>query len=324
MSHDNHPVILVTDIGGTNSRFAVFSVRNNQLNMEQRGHIPTDSVNSIRDLILTLLETNDKDYPPSSFTSVVIAAAGPVKDNRFCDPPNIPWKIDREDIDPLFETSKIFLINDFVAQAHSCLSRIAEDALLVKDGTSDPNATIAVLGPGTGLGKGILVKDPESGRVSGIPSEGGHANYPPENEEELAVTDFLKKKHGTEYATMEHMVRGDGLSSIMEFYSGKKLKPEEISKLLEQGQHPEVARMYTKAIATVCRCFSLETLCMGGLFIAGGVLAKNTYLVETPDFIRIFTNSATQSAFLQKVPVRLITSDDSGLWGAAQYGLGRM
>lgn len=331
--------ILVTDIGGTNSRFAIFTCNSGgnsgEISLENKIVFPTSSVSSISELFKLFLASELSETCISCLEAIVVAAAGPVTDGRYCDPPNIPWKIDIEDLRVFFEPSqKILLINDFVAQAFSCISPLGKTAETIKEGTRNPRGTIAVLGPGTGLGKSILVntapnKTPNSNDEAveqnfiGVPSEGGHTNYPVENEQELKLAQFICKKHDVSYATMEQVISGDGLSSIMEFLSGKPYSPEETSKLLTKGEFPEVKEIYMGAIAKICRCFALETLCSGGLYIAGGVIAKNRYLVESEIFTSIFMDAPTQGPFIEKVPVFILSSDDSGLWGAAQYGLKR-
>jgi glucokinase len=320
--------ILVSDIGGTNSRFAFFRKSGNELSPEKKITLKTSAFKSFNALLEEFynsqkeneLQENElqENKLLSSIDSLVIAAAGPVSDGRYCDPPNIPWKIDLHDVFQFFPSATAHLVNDFIAQAYATVSSLAEDALVIKEGVSS-KGTIAVLGPGTGLGKALLVPDEKRNIFIGVPSEGGHSNYPCENNEELALSEHIKKKHGASYATMEQFVSGDGLHSMMQHYTGLDLSPEEISHQLSSGKYPEVSTAYTRSIARICRCFALETLCTGGLFIAGGVIAKNPYLVQNNEFINIFSESDTQSDFLSKVPVSLLVSDDSGLWGAAAY-----
>jgi glucokinase len=71
----------------------------------------------------------------------------------------------------------------------------------------------------------------------------------------------------------------------------------------------------------VCRNYALETLSLGGLYIAGGVAARTPELITHEIFATEFRSSPTMSKILEKIPVFLITNEESGLWGAALLGL---
>ena len=57
------------------------------------------------------------------------------------------------------------------------------------------------------------------------------------------------------------------------------------------------------------------------MYIAGGVAARTPALVTHPEFAREFRLSDSYRELLGQIPVRLIADQDSGLWGAAVYGL---
>jgi glucokinase len=314
--------LLVSDIGGTNSRFAIFSYdssNKHSYKLVHRESIKTGQVDSITSLLNVFLEKNKNDSL-SKLNNIVIAAAGPVTNGEFCDPPNIPWSIDINDVRKIFPSLRVSLINDFLAQAYACLSPVSANAVTIKNGFH-VEGTIAVLGPGTGLGKAVLVRPSSDMDYLGIPSEGGHSNYPAETKEEFEFVKFMTKKHKYQYPSFEDVLSGRGLVDIMEFMTSKKCTPEEVSKSLLSGDHPKVSAFYTKSIARACRCFALETYATGGMFLAGGVLSKNLNLIQAPDFIKTFIDSPTQKNFLEKVEIKLLDFDDSGLWGAAWYGL---
>ena len=54
------------------------------------------------------------------------------------------------------------------------------------------NAPIAMIGAGTGLGFGILVKNLNSKYYEVYPSEGGHQDFAPQNETEWEFLKFLQ------------------------------------------------------------------------------------------------------------------------------------
>ena len=62
-------------------------------------------------------------------------------------------------------------------------------------------------------------------------------------------------------------------------------------------------------------------LSTGGLYIAGGLAARTPAIVSHGEFCREFRLSATMKDLLAVMPVYLMTDQESGLWGAARFGL---
>jgi glucokinase len=198
------------------------------------------------------------------------------------------------------------------------VSPIAENAEQILNGTARPHSAIAVVGAGTGLGKAALIPD-QSGRLVGMPSEGGHTTFAPESAREFEFQAQLTKKLGKEYLVWDDVVSGRGLSHIHAFLTGETLTPAEVAQGFNASS--ETLEWAARLYGRVSRNFVLETLAMGGLYIAGGVAAKNPVLISHEAFERSFRSSAAHAALLEAVPVFLIDNEESGLWGAAYYGL---
>ncbi len=130
---------------------------------------------------------------------------------------------------------------------------------------------------------------------------------------------FVGKKTNLKQITENIVVSGRGLKLIHSFLTGEKLTPEEITKRL--SEYPETLRWMARFYGRVCRDFAMNILCLRGLYIAGGIAARNPEIVMNPVFAEEFINSETMSHILKDIPVYLITDQDSGLWGAAVYGM---
>jgi len=78
-----------------------------------------------------------------------------------------------------------------------------------------------------------------------------------------------------------------------------------------------IARFYGR----VCRDFALNTLCFGGLYISGGLAARNPEIIYHPCFIEEFFACEKMSHILKQIPIYHIKNQDIGLWGAAFYGV---
>lgn len=306
--------ILAADIGGTNSRFAHFRANNaGELELNSHVWLKTAAAKSFADLLQNL---RDSDFPfdPRQADIVGIAIAGPITKGVRGNPPLIPWEVDitRAKLDYGFQRS--ILINDFVAQAFSCISPLGKDAETILTGIPEPLSTIAVIGAGTGLGKAILVPD-DRGGYSAAPSEGAHACFPFVGEREFAFQRFLISSRRTHYATYNYVVSGSGLTAIHEFLTGSHLEPAQVVD--EFPRYPETLSWAAMFYGRACRDFALETLSRGGLYVAGGIAARNPDIVLHESFKNEFHDSDAMSAVLAHLPVFLIRDQNSGLWGTA-------
>jgi glucokinase len=306
--------ILAADIGGTNSRFAHFTLdEKDTLVLNDTRWLETRKSTSLSHL-LGLLNQSEFSWPVDQSDIAVLAVAGPIINGVYSNPPNIPWDIDLSGDLENFIPMRCFLINDFVAQAYACRSPIIHSARRIIPGQIDPSAPLAVIGAGTGLGMAALVPDGDGGYVA-VPSEGGHCVFPFESPAEFEFMQFVMDELNAPYVETEFIVSGRGLSLIHQYLAGKKLTPAEVSAAVAQDSETIewAARFYGRA----CRNYALQVLARGGVYIAGGVAAKMPILISHPAFERQFTNSKTMATMLQKIPVYLNTNEESGLWGAA-------
>ncbi len=309
--------ILAADIGATNSRFAHFSGTDSQsVTLHESKWFETQKMSSLREL-LSAVTSSGLSLKPADADIVAIGVAGPIEQGGFSQPPYISWPIDLRNASVDFSIKRYVLINDFVAQAYACRSPLGKSAVVIKSGTSDPEGTVAVIGAGSNLGKAILV--PDDGAFLALPSEGGHISFPPENERELDFVKFVLQEIGDTYLTCNNVISGKGIAFIHHFLTGEKLPPQEVTKRF--GEDSETLIWASRFYGRICRNFALDTLSQGGLFIAGGVAAKVPLLVKHTAFLEEFERSPTHSKLLKKIPIYLMTNEESGLWGAAFCGM---
>ncbi len=310
-------LILSADIGGTNSRFAVFSTNSGDLSLLGSTWFKSTEVASFKELLLKLVESPLATYL-EKIDSIVIAGAGPVEKGEVCSPPNISWKIFKADLNLHFPRASKYLINDFLAQAYSSISKCGRESVVIKEGLKKEGA-IGVIGAGTGLGKAYLTSI--NGRYVGFPSEGGHAPFAVKRQEELEYVKFLSSKLGRAQISWEDVSAGKSFSYLYEFFYSKVARPAEVSNLIKSGEADLVLKAYSRIIGRICMAYGLEVLATGGIYIAGGVLAKNMNILEDEGFLEEFLDTETQKSLIQDIPIYLIDNEDSGLWGGAQYSL---
>ena len=119
--------LLTADIGGTNSRFSLFSYRDGELSL--RGSIVISSqVESFAALLDTLFTCWPVEWTELGRASMLaFAAAGPVRDGRI-EMTNAAFAVEEEQCRHFFPDARVRLMNDFEAQAWACLSPVFAEA----------------------------------------------------------------------------------------------------------------------------------------------------------------------------------------------------
>jgi glucokinase len=192
-----------------------------------------------------------------------------------------------------------------------------------------------LIAAGTGLGMAMLVSEGSSYRVS--PSEGGHVDFAPCSEEQVALWRFLAARYGR--VSVERVVAGPGLVNIYEFLKQDGMdEPDWLARQLEEmpdkaaviahaGARGE-ADICVKALDIFLSCYgaaagnlALMALATGGLYIGGGIAPKLLKSFPQGNFMAAFTNKGRFSGMLAEVPVRIILEPRTALRGAARAAL---
>ncbi len=312
--------ILAADIGGTNSRFAAFTLEAGALRHGQSVWLPTSQSTSFAHLLEQLGEA---DFPcmPHLADMVVLAVAGPVEDGRRAELANIPWDIDLDDLSPDKGCTTAILINDFMAQAYACLSPASTGTVCILPGTPIPDTPKAIMGAGTGFGHALIL-EPSPGTVVAIPSEGGHALFPFVNNEEMEFAQFLMAETGRSRVVGDMVVSGTGIRTLHAFFTGERISAREVTARLTPDS--PVLSWFARFFGRACHDFVLKTLARGGLYLTGGVASGNPAIVRHPAFAEEFLDSDRYRHMLSTIPVQLNINEEFGLWGAAQLGAMRL
>ncbi|MBP1748277.1 MAG: Glucokinase [Deltaproteobacteria bacterium] len=309
--------IIAVDIGGTNSRFAHFRVEDaGELSYVSGFWLKTHSASSLGDLIEKARETGSfaRDM---SWDAMVLAVPGPVKGKTYATLANVPWTVDVSGLRDRAPDTRIFLINDFVAQAFACPIKEHLETRTIRAGNAENGANIAIIGAGTGLGHCALALT-DGATFLPLPSEAGHAAFPFYGKTETDYCDYLLDRTAAEYPFGDIVVSGPGLAHLHSFLTGRLLTPPEV--VAEINPDSQTTVLFARFYARAARNYALAVLALGGLHIAGGVAMKNPFLVANEHFIREFSDSPHFGPILENIPITLILSEDSGLWGAAHYG----
>ena len=319
--------ILASDIGGTNGRFAHFSYdsETKELILVQTIWLPymasTASENEFS--IFNLLEQVNFDIAVDNFDIFSFAIAGPVT-GRKARLANNPLTIDLDDLERRFKGRPIKLLNDFAAQAYAVLSPLGTSYMTVRDGVENATAPLAILGAGTGLGSAYIVRSVSStGEVTSMvmPSENGHSAFAPQNRKEMDLSEFVKSHLNVSYVIVEDVLSGSGLSLLHEFLTGEKLTPPQVAEGFSSGKHTETLSWFAGFYGRAARDYTLELMAIGGMFISGGIAIKNPQIITHEAFLANYTDTPIAYNFLKDVPIKLMNSEDNGLWGAAEFAV---
>lgn len=236
-----------------------------------------------------------------------LAVAGPVWERR-AEITNLHWTIDAG----AFDIPRVLLINDFHAVALGVPLLGGDDLVSLHEGKRDRSQPMAILGAGTGLGQAFLAH----GEV--ITSEGGHQDFAPQDEEQARLFLHLHQIYG--HVSWERVVSGMGLVNIFTFLGGEELDPADIARLADEGD--ERARrafaIFVDAYGAEAGNMGLRVLARGGVFLAGGIAAKNVAWFTDGKFVEAFLRKGRFRELMETIPVDLIVNEQVGLIGAAE------
>jgi glucokinase len=267
--------------------------------------------------------------------SACFAVAGPVI-HQQAEVTNLHWQMEAGALQTEFDIRSVTLINDFYAVALGVPALGADDLLSLNEGLRDRTAPIAILGAGTGLGEAAVIPLGDSWRV--VPSEGGHADFAPQNDEQIELLRTLQRRYG--HVSYERIVSGMGLTNIFTFlrdwkYGGETTKsdhgdemeslPAKIAAMAAGGD--PLARhtfeMFVDVYGAEAGNMALRLLARGGVFLAGGIAAKNPRWFTDGRFMDAFTGKGRFREMLHEIPVDLITNAKVGLLGAVEMAAKR-
>lgn len=320
--------VLAGDIGGTNARLALVLLEGTSARIVFDRTYRSDRYGGLVPIAEEFLAA----APPSLEAPVhaCFAVAGPVRDGRVR-ATNLSWLLDERSLATGTGIPSVRLINDFAAVARGLL-RVPDSGLVrLHEGRADPDGVIAVLGPGTGFGHGMLVGP--RGHRAVLSSEAGHAALAPADEIEWAFVQRLREQYG--HASWERLVSGPGLVELYRFLAEREPRKAsaEVRAALESGEAaPAITRAgleatddlavetldrFVRALAVQAGNFALSVYATGGVYIAGGIAPRVLPRLKEPDFIRHFLNKGRLSPLLEGVPVHVVTETRVGLLGAA-------
>lgn len=325
MSHN----ILIGDVGGTNVRLQLVRLFHEDHSCERALTLKDLTVfnpqaeKSFVDCVNKfLVGVPDEDKPSIG----VVGIAGAVVNNTVSAVNISHWgTTDGNDIAMTLGMKKMIFINDFIAAAYGVATLTDYDVKSI-DGSpvekqEGPCSIKLIMGPGTGLGAGLLVKGPEFDSLyHPFPTEGGHTDMCIRTQEDFDLRQFaleyietsenIENKRGkrkTDRVSVESVCAGPAIPLIYSFMKkqypdlktelesgGEDRQPKAFEQIVSkdiisfamESKDPlcmKVVEKFTEILANEVGNSALKTMPYGGIYLIGGVIhGIFDHLVSSP------------------------------------------
>jgi glucokinase len=176
-------MLLAGDLGGTKTILALFPTDGDARTPVVQARYSSRDFPSLARMLDAFLAEHDAAIDAASF-----AVAGPVIAGK-ADVTNLSWVISEQGLRARLGDIPVRLVNDLQATAYAIPALTPDDLQTLHPGEAEPEGALAVIAPGTGLGEAYLVWD--GNRYRAYASEGGHTDFAPRNELEMALLRYL-------------------------------------------------------------------------------------------------------------------------------------
>lgn len=335
--------MLLADIGGTHVRLALRDGPDQPVRHHRK--FATADFDSLADVIAAWAAdidrrvdpevdpTVDSDFDPQAgpggagadrppFARAVVALAAPLEDGpiRLT---NEDFVIDAAEVARRFAPCRVHLMNDFEAQAWSLPTLGEGDYRLLGPKAPAGNRTMAVLGPGTGLGCAGLIRTP-AGRWLPLAGEGGHMTLAAQTPLEAEVIAVARREYP--HISAERFVSGTGLPLLyrsLAIVRGETADPaqdtgEEIGKAIgTSALAAATIDLFGALLGGFAGNVALVMGARGGVWIAGGIAPALYDALAASPFRARFEDKGRFRPYLEAIGTAVVTRPDPALDGMA-------
>ena len=327
-------MILAGDIGGTKTVLSLFALVEGELRAVRESSFPSREHATFESILDGFLQGGERgDVEIACF-----GVAGPVTAG-YVRTTNLPWLLEEHALERHLGCRRVKLLNDLEAAAYGMLSLGTSEQLVLNEG--DPArrpGNCAVIAAGTGLGEAFLYWDGEHHHP--IASEGGHASFAPNGEQEIALLRYLNAKLDG-HVSFERILSGRGLANVYEFLRDTGFADEPawlaerlaagdasaaISAIGLAGEHPlciEALRLFTSIYGSEAGNLALKCVA-AEVFVGGGIAPKIAPAMQSGAFLDAFLAKGRFGAFNRGIRVTIALDPKVPLKGAAAYARRRL
>jgi len=310
--------IVAADIGGTHARFALAEIGSSgAISLGEPVKLRTADYASFQGAWDEFGRRSGTDLPGD----LAIAFAGPVG-AEVLKLTNHPWMISRPILTDRLGAQRITIVNDFAAVGHA-VAALPHEHFRSICGPDEPlpRGVISIVGPGTGLGVALLIRDGEDYRV--VATEGGHVDFAPLDPIEDRI--LVQLRRNFRRVSVERVASGRGLWNLYEAIAGIEGRP---MALLDEQALWTAALDGSDATASTALdrlCLSLGSIAgdialaqgASAVVIGGGVGLRLADVLPKSGFRDRFIAKGRFQQQMNEMPVKLVTYPEPGLFGAA-------
>jgi glucokinase len=311
--------IVAVDLGGTHARFAIAEVESGRVvRLGEECTLKAAEHSSFQSAWAAFRAELGRPLPRAAG----IALAGPVQGEAL-KLTNNQWVIRPARIPEELGAERFTLVNDFGAVGHA-VAQLGEthfSHLCGPDRALPEEGLISIVGPGTGLGVAQLLR--RDGRDHVIATEGGHVGFAPLDSLEDQILARLRDRHGR--VSAERVASGPGLANLYEALAaiegaGMRFKDEKAlwDAALAGGDGLAAAAfdLFCRSLGAVAGDIALAQGAQA-VVIGGGLGRRLADRLPRSGFRDRFIAKGRFEQRMEALPVRIITYEQPGLFGAA-------
>jgi glucokinase len=342
-------LLLAGDIGGTSTRLRLAPIEDWRSHQWERTYASPD----FPDLAPIVQQFLAELAVPGEVVAACFAVAGPVV-NGVAKLQNLAWQLEVDRLTRSLNIPNIQLINDFAAVSYGLAHLRSDELHVLQAGEYVADAPQVVIGAGTGLGQGYLI--PSGGKYQVLASEGGHSDFAARTPLEFELVEYLMERDDLDHVSYDRLVSGRGIVNMYRFLRDRQLLTASpltdeptIAAAVQQWEQTTVAdranltdpavliaqaaqagtsalaraamQMFVSAYGAEAGNLALKFLPRGGLYIAGGIAAKNLALLTDGTFMAAFGQKGRMRSLVAQIPVAVVLNSQVGLIGAAAQSI---
>ena len=325
-------MLLAGDVGATKTRLGIFSPERGLRSPLAEATFMSRRYPDMETLVREFLKQTGLAIGRACF-----GVAGPVVGER-ARITNLSWVIDERQLCAALGISPVILLNDLTATAHAIPFLEPAELYTINQGQPVQKGNMAVIAPGTGLGEAFITW--EGSHYRGHPSEGGHADFAPNDHLEFELFLDLQEQFG--HVSYENVCSGRGLPNIYRFLKKRReaSEPSWLTEKLTGTDDPvpvivdaaldqarpcelcaEALNIFVSVLGAEAGNLALKVLATGGVYLTGGIPPRILPFLNKGQFMKAFRHKGRMSDLVARMPVYVVENSGIALLGAACYGL---
>jgi len=306
---------LIADIGGTYARFALETAPGDFSQIASlRCAEHADFHAAVRAYLSGLTGT-------PHIAHAAIAIANPVEGDQVR-MTNYHWQFSIEEMRQRLELDTLVVVNDFTALAMALPRLSPLDVRQVGGGDARMPSVIGLLGSGSGLGVSGLI--PAGDGWIALGTEGGHTNFAPRDEREIAILRHAWKQYDN--VSFERLLSGPGLELIyraLAEHAGQEAEELDAPKITQRALDAsdplcvETLEVFCGLLGTAASNLAVTLGALGGVYIGGGIVPRLGEAFDRSSFRARFEDKGRFSDYVAGIPTFVITAEHATFKGAS-------